>query len=160
VTVRILAIDPGPVESAYAMVDATTRRPIEVGKLHNDDMLDLLLGWTSWADVVAIEMIASYGMAVGSEVFDTCLWIGRFDMAFGCREAELVFRRDVKLHHCHSAKAKDANITQALIDRFAPGVPNRGKGTKAEPGWFYGFKSDIWAAYALAVYVADTKAVA
>jgi hypothetical protein len=57
-----------------------------------------------------------------------------------CREAELVYRRDVKLHHCHSAKAKDANITQALIDRFAPGVPNRGKGTKAEPGWFYGFK--------------------
>jgi hypothetical protein len=88
------------------------------------------------------------------------VWIGRFDSWPTSRptDPELVYRRDVKLHHCHSAKAKDANITQALIDRFAPGVPNRGKGTKAEPGWFYGFKADIWAAYALAVYVADTKA--
>jgi hypothetical protein len=161
VTVRILAIDPGPVESAYALINATTRRPIEVGKLHNDDMLDLLLGWNR-ADVVAIEMIASYGMAVGREVFDTCVWIGRFDMAYdaGGRGAEFVYRRAVKLHHCHSAKAKDANITQALIDRFAPGVPNRGKGTKAEPGWFYGFRADIWQSYALAVYVADMKAAA
>jgi hypothetical protein len=120
-------------------------------------MLDLLLGWTSWGDVVAIEMVASYGMAVGAEVFETCVWIGRFAERSPVTP-ELVYRRDVKLHHCHSAKAKDANITQALIDRFAPGVPNKGKGTKAEPGWFYGFRADIWQAYALAVYVADTKA--
>jgi hypothetical protein len=69
---------------------------------------------------------------------------------------DLVYRADVKLHHCHSSKAKDSNITQALIDRFASGVPNHGKGSKAAPGWFYGFKADIWAAYALAVYTADT----
>ena len=30
-------------------------------------------------------------------------------------------------------------------------------GTKAEPGWFYGFRADVWQAYALAVYVADTS---
>ena len=46
-------------------------------------------------------------------------------------------RRDVKLHHCGQARAKDANITQALVDRFAPGEPNKGKGTKAEPEFFY-----------------------
>jgi hypothetical protein len=85
------------------------------------------------------------------------VWIGRFAERSPVTP-ELVYRRDVKLHHCHSAKAKDANITQALIDRFAPGVPNKGKGTKAEPGWFYGFRADIWQSYALAVYVADTKA--
>ena len=62
----------------------------------------------------------------------------------------------MKIHHCGSVKAKDANITQALVDRFASGVPNHGKGSKASPGWFYGFKADIWQAYALAVYTADT----
>ena len=41
--------------------------------------------------------------------------------------------------------------------RFAHGQPNHGKGTKAQPGWFYGFHADIWQAYALAVYAADTR---
>jgi hypothetical protein len=61
------------------------------------------------------------------------------------------------LHHCHSAKAKDSNIRQALADRFAPGEPNYGKGTKANQGWFYGFSADVWQAYALAVYAADQE---
>ena len=110
-------------------------------------------------DPSRLEMIASYGMAVGKEVFETCVWIGRLlqvheeNRVF--HPAHLVYRRDVKLHHCHSAKAKDANITQALIDRFASGQPNRGKGTKARPGWFYGFAADIWQAYALAVLASD-----
>jgi len=42
------------------------------------------------------------------------------------------------------------------VDRFAPGESNHGKGTKAEPGWFYGFAKDVWQATALAVYAADT----
>jgi hypothetical protein len=48
-----------------------------------------------------------------------------------------------------------ATIGAAIVDRFASGQPNRGKGTKAKPGWFYGFRADIWQAYALAVLVAD-----
>jgi hypothetical protein len=151
----VLAIDPGPVESAYALIDAADRWPREVGKIPNAEVFPWLRDARQDGDTVAIEMVASYGMAVGREVFETCVWIGRFLEATG-GAAELVYRRDVKLHHCHSAKAKDANITQALIDRFASGQPNRGKGTKAEPGWFHGFRADIWQAYALAVYVADT----
>ena len=158
---RILAIDPGNEESAYALIDADTRRPIDVGKIDNHDLLRWIAGNLNLTQPpvhhVAIEMVASYGMAVGRDVFETCVWIGRF--AHHCesyvRDVELVYRRDVKLHHCGSVKAKDANITQALIDRFACGEPNRGKGTKAEPGWFHGFRADIWQAYALAVLIAD-----
>jgi hypothetical protein len=158
---RILAIDPGNTESAYAVIDQATCRPFEFGKIPNLELRDRL--WTVApsqivADHAAIEMIASYGMAVGAEVFETCVWIGRFHTALECAsgyEPTLVKRQPVKLHHCQSAKAKDANITQALIDRFAYGQPNRGKGTKAQPGWFHGFAADVWQAYALAVYVAD-----
>jgi len=161
---RILAIDPGNVESGWCVVDAETRKPLAFDKSANAQVLELAYGYLPdgiEADRRAIEMVASYGMAVGREVFETCVWIGRFAEAMtdgrGDGLPDLIYRRDIKLHHCHSAKAKDANVRQALVDRFAPGQPNHGKGTKAEPGWFHGFRADVWQAYALAVYVADVR---
>ena len=151
---RILAIDPGNNESGIAVIDVATRRPLHIGKIPNDAVLKAIVA----QDVrrVGIEMIASYGMPVGQEVFDTCVWVGRFqEVATRRMPTELVYRRDVKLHHCHSSKATDATVTQALVDRFARGQKNRGKGTKADPGWFHGFRADIWQSYALAVYIAD-----
>ena len=157
---RVLAIDPGNVESGWCVIDET-RRPLYHGKYGNEMLAGLVRNGASLGDpdTLAVEMVASYGMAVGKEVFETCVWIGRFleaseDNPWLFRR-QRIYRRDVKLHHCHSAKAKDSNIRQALVDRFAPGQPNHGKGTKAEPGWFYGFRADVWQAYALAVYVAD-----
>lgn len=153
---RTLAIDPGNVESAYVVIGADYR-PIKFGKIRND----LLLGGELVGIAVqstVIEMVASYGMAVGADVFETCVWIGRFYQGLttgGYGPVQLVKRLPVKTHHCHSAKATDANIRQALVDRFALGQPNHGKGTKKDPGWFYGFHSDVWAAYALAVYHLD-----
>jgi hypothetical protein len=151
----ILAIDPGPTHSAYTLIDHDCR-PLDFGKLPNDDLRLLLDGSFAWqAEHIAIEMVASYGMPVGAEVFDTCVWIGRYLEATG-GTAQLVKRGPIKLHHCNSARANDANITRALVDRFAPGEPNRGKGTKHAPGWFHGFAADMWQAYALAIYIADT----
>ena len=67
----------------------------------------------------------------------------------------LVKRQPVKLHHTGSPKAGDTDVRHALIDRFAPGVRNFGKGTKDAPGWFHGFHKDVWQAYALAVFMVD-----
>jgi hypothetical protein len=158
--VTILAIDPGDTHSAFAEIEEGTCRPLEVGKVPNDELLKALrlpavrVGGRV-DDRIAIELISSYGMPVGREVFDTCIWIGRFIEA-ALVWPQLVSRKDVVLHHCRSTRASDANVTQALIDRFTPGARNRGKGTKADPGWFHGFHHDVWQAYALAVYVADT----
>jgi hypothetical protein len=75
---------------------------------------------------MVIEMIASYGMPVGKEVFDTYVWIGRFAEASGM-PTNYIYRKDEKMNICHSMRAKDSNIRQALIDRF--GVV----GTKKNP---------------------------
>lgn len=153
---RILAIDPGNEMSGYAVVDADTRRPLRFGKIDNGELRELIQsGEFADVDRVFIEMIASYGMAVGAEVFHTCVWIGRYLELLNNRPVKLVPRLTIKLHHCHSSKATDANVSRALKDRFAAGVRNHGKGTKAEPGFFYGFAADAWQAYALGVYAAD-----
>jgi len=157
----LLAIDPGNTASGWVLIDVATRRPLEHGKTPNDELLERIDWGLGEAGTTAVEMVASYGMAVGAEVFETCVWIGRFTEAirryrFDLQAPRLVYRRDIKLHHCASARANDSNIRQALVDRFAPGQPNHGKGTKTQPGWFWGFHADIWQAYALGVYAADT----
>lgn len=157
----ILAIDPGNTESGYVVIDKKTLKPIYASKMNNNEILEFIQDQVDGIldiEHVAIEMVASYGMAVGASVFETCVWIGRF---YECCKENLdidptfIFRKDEKLNLCGSMKAKDSNIVQALIDRFAPNTPNKGKGTKKEPGWFYGFKKDIWQAYAVAVTYYD-----
>ena len=154
---KLLAIDPGPIHSAYVLVETDQLAPKWFDKIPNEELLDLR--WLVLADAVAIEQIGHYGtgMPAGQTVFDTCVWIGRYIQARHNDNVLLVPRRDVKLHLCGSAKATDGNVIQALVDRFAPNERNHGKGVKNQPGWFYGFYADIWQSYALAVYVADTK---
>jgi hypothetical protein len=157
---RLLSIDPGNTESAFTVVDEACR-PLRIGKLSNEDLLSTLVDLAEdGLDEARIEMVASYGMAVGADVFETCVWIGRFEQTLLYTlgvPTERQVRLPVKLHHCHDSKAKDSNIIQALVDRFARGQKNRGKGTKGSPGWFHGFADDIWQAYALAVYAVDQK---
>lgn len=151
----ILAIDPGNEESAYCVIDKETYKPVDFDKINNEDLIIKLDSIIDKYDiyVVAIEKIASYGMAVGASVFDTCIWIGRFYERCITKVGDIcyIYRKDEKMNLCHSMKAKDSNIRQALIDRF--GVV----GTKKEKGWFYGFKKDIWAAYAVGVTWLDKQ---
>jgi hypothetical protein len=98
-------------------------------------------------DHLAIEMIASYGMAVGAEVFETCVWIGRLVAAWAGPHT-FVHRREVKLHLCGDSRAKDANIRQALIDRYGPGK-ERAIGKVKAPGPLYGVTADQWSAVAV-----------
>jgi hypothetical protein len=160
--VRILALDPGPTETAFIEYDG--EKPRNWGIAPNDTsieggMLDLLDAMSNQMVIehLAIEGIACYGMAVGKETFDTCIWIGRFIEAWG-RQWSLVYRPDVKLHLCKSARAKDANVRQALIDKFGP-TKEKAVGVKASPGPLYGIKSHCWSALAVAVTYCETTAL-
>lgn len=145
---RILSIDPGTDESGWVILDG-----IEVsasGVTSNDLMLSRIsCAEVMGVDELAIEMIASYGMSVGREVFETCVWIGRFQQAWRSPDdVKLIYRRDVKLHLCGTTKAKDANVRQALIDLLGP------QGKKSTPGPTYGVKSHAWAALGVGVTAA------
>ena len=69
----------------------------------------------------------------------------------------MITKNQVRFHHCGQPRAKDSNIIQSLCDKYAYGVRNRGKGVKKEPGFFYGFKEDVWDAFALCAYYVETK---
>lgn len=151
----ILAIDPGNVESAYCFISEENYKPLNFDKVENQKLLEIIEEYKEFIDKAAIEMVASYGMAVGKTVFDTCVWIGRFvqklkDLKIKrLNDIAYIYRKDVKMNLCQSMRAKDSNIRQALIDRF--GVV----GTKKAQGWFYGFRSDIWSAYAVGITYLD-----
>lgn len=146
---NFIAIDPGDNQSAFVQFgdgDIVARQI-----MNNYDLLHFLKSKIIDGDpkTLAIEMIASYGMPVGKSVFDTCIWVGRFIQAWDAykRPYTLIYRKEVKISICGTLKAKDANIRQALIDRYG------GKsaiGTKKNPGPLYGFAKDLWSALAVA----------
>lgn len=160
-TIRILAIDPGNIESGVATIEMPDFQLLSFGKIKNEELLQAFEEWfavDSNIDAVAVEMVASYGMAVGKTVFDTCVWIGRFSQALEMHglTVNYVYRKDEKMCLCGSMKAKDSNIRQALIDRYAKHDFKNGKGIKKNPDTFYGVSKDVWQAIAVGVTYYET----
>jgi len=149
----ILGIDPGPKEHAFVWWDWQEKRVVELQTRPSFEVLYSSTQRSLLANVqdIACEWIESYGMAVGQEVFRTVAGIGWLAGTIG-REVRMVPRKAVKMHLCNSMRAKDANIRQALIDRFGS------QGTKKSPGPLFGVSSHYWAALAVAVYAAETPA--
>lgn len=155
---RIVAIDPGPTQSAVVAYDTVSRTPTFHLKAENPAILNVLwdLGGDPTSTGCVIEEMVSYGMTAGRSMFQTCIWAGRFAQAWRFRtgrEVAWLPRPVVKNHLCFSARATDKDIREELIHRF--GQP----GTKKERGVTYGFAGDQWAALAVAVVYAERQAV-
>ena len=99
----ILAIDAGNEESGYCLMDAITYKPIEFGKISNEQMLMKVIELNY--DKLILEMVASYGMPVGASVFETCVWIGRFIQARNCSDFDYIYRKEEKIN-CTSSKLR------------------------------------------------------
>lgn len=148
---KYIGIDPGPDASALVAFDGEKvcehyiRGNLEIMRAFRQE-------FSGGIAAICFEQIESYGMAVGSSIHETTFWTGRmFQVAvecFGIGRVDRMPRKRVKHHLCHSIKAKDANVRQALIDRFGG---DRAQGRKAEPGPLYGIRSHEWAALAVAV---------
>jgi hypothetical protein len=149
----IFAIDPGTTQSGYVIIDRKTGFVHECGVMDNFKLKIMLRQALDFDRkmILVMEMIGSMGMAVGKEVFETCVWIGRFMEAWP-GVTKLVYRNQIKVHLCGTTKAKDTNIRQALIDMYGG---SKAIGTKKEPGPLYCVKSHAWSALAVAQYAMD-----
>jgi len=166
---EIIAIDPGTEKTAWVVMESETKRIVDYGITPNHEMLDMLDTVHSKyfhgkikPGHMAIEMIASMGMAVGQSVFETAVWIGRFIerwRTYGLAY-ELIYRADEKLHLCGNPRAKDSNIRVAIMDSYS--VDENGDridpvGNKRNPGPLYGISKDVWSAIAVAKVALETK---
>lgn len=155
----LFAIDPGYERSAVVALACNNQRVLGGVVLPNAEVAPWIIAEMFAGDSVAIEMVASYGMPVGREVFDTCVWIGRFFEALSHQaHIRLITRAEVKLHLCGQTRGvNDAVLRQRLIDRYGPGKP-AAIGTKKYPGPLYGIKGDMWQALALGIAACETNA--
>ncbi len=147
----ILGIDPGPNQTAFALWCGDHLGLFNI--LPNEEFISWIRVQSAMGSIPAIEMIQSFGMPVGKEIFETVLLIGRVIEIYDCQglKANLVYRKDIKLHFCGTNRAKDSNIRQVLIDRFGE------VGTKKNPGKLYGISKDMWSALAIATYYGDLQ---
>ena len=156
---KILSLDPGTTLTAFVVGDGYT--PITFAKIDNNELLALIPALIEKYSIEdsAIEMIASYGKGVGREVFETCVWIGRFHEAIlRCGvSVTYIYRKDVKMNLCGKTKVKDTDIRKALIARFAKHDFVNGKGTKDNPDVFRGVAADVWAAIGVLTTYLDKR---
>lgn len=155
--VKILALDVGTEESGYCLLDNYSFKPLSFGKVKNEELLQIVK-YEDY-DILVYEKFACYGMAVSQTVFQSVEWNGRYIQSALDRgkDIQAVFRKDEKMTLCGTMKAKDTNIRQALIDRFAKFDFKNGKGTKTNPDFFYGFSKDMWSAYAVGITYLDRR---
>ncbi len=149
-------LDPGTERSA--LVAFNGERVLFHVVAENAELLEKL-SEPVWANlgrpILIIEKIESYGMAVGESTFTTVFWSGRFAQAWFPRRFEQMGRRIVKQHLCHTARATDSNIRQAILDRFGG---EKAIGRKASQGPLYGLKGHEFAALAVALTFYDQHA--
>ena len=145
----VICIDPGTNESGVVIFDG--KSIIDKWSAYNNTELIEWLRSEEDLRLMAIEGVASYGMAVGKTTFETVEWIGRFREAFGFSKTTKIFRKDVKLFLCGSLRAKDANVRQRILDIFP--ANGGGKipqiGTKKYQGDLYGVTSHAMSALAI-----------
>ena len=144
---NVLGIDPGPVESAFALV-SPGQEVLRAGKEPNEKLLaDLKADPPAH---VSVESIQSYGAPVGRSTFETCYTIGRIlqvcaDLGIPC---DLYPRPEYTRRICGVGKISDAVLRQALLLRF-------GGDKKGEPLHALKGNSDKRSAFAVAVFHID-----
>ncbi len=178
---HLLAIDPGTTNSAYSVL--TDRYEIvSSADTENDAVLKLVIDG-EYDDLVIEGMQprllnmqstatkSARPQMIGSETYETCIWIGRFIQAAKHRgkPVHMVYRSEERSAIIPSKKNRlpplpastgksiDSQIRAGLIARFAKHDKRNGKGTAKNRDTFYGFQGDMWASFAVGVTWLDKQ---
>jgi hypothetical protein len=121
---KIIGIDPGTTESGVCIIDVAGGKIkiLQCEKLHNESIRRLLQDKLYLGDPdyeAACETMQCMGMAVGQEVFETCMHIGRYQQI--CEglgtELQMYKRHDyARFFMGKVRKVTDAGLYQALRD--------------------------------------------
>lgn len=123
---KILAIDPGPEESAIVLYDVEEKTiqsdSVKPAIEDNDTILKLIRKGKKQADLFAVEQVVSYGNVAGASVHETSYWSGRFvqQWDYKARKTIRIPRPDIKLYLCNTVRAGNPEVRRALIERFGP----------------------------------------
>ena len=146
----ILGIDPGPTVSAWASWDSEDRQCCGSATIGNQDFLDRMRN--ALIDTVCIEDVAFYGRVLNSETFETLRMIGRLQEIFP--QHRLVTFPVKALHFCNArSKVTSGQIAQVLMARYG------NKGTKKQPGAFFGVSGHQWDAIACGIWLAEQETI-
>jgi hypothetical protein len=149
--VLILGIDPGPVESAYCLIDRRYRI-LATGKV---DVGRLIRGLRcSPPAQVAMETIKGYGKRVGAETFETCRAEGRIHQV--CQDLRIPCHLYSRMKYGKTLVGdgrviNDTLLRRALLERF-------GGDKKGEPLCPLKGATDLRSAFAVAAYHIDVTA--
>lgn len=162
----LFALDPGSEKSAW--VTMLEGKLLDFAIEDNDELILRIHRGQVSGDIMILEFTKAFAMPIRTQaksgmmffptqVLDTAVVVGRLWEAFTHGDearVELLSRRDVKHHLCGGSQAKDAQIREAMIDRFG-GTKAKAVGLKKNPGPLYGVSKDVWAALAVGVTYRD-----
>ena len=115
---NIFAIDPGTTDSAFVLYNTNDNEVLDKGKENNNILLsrvhennDIMM-----CDAFVVEMIASYGMPVGAEVFET-------------KDGSIAFTHLKKAVKDESVRliGIDEELYKSMNPRFLEAIKKRGK---------------------------------
>lgn len=156
---KILSIDPGPVNSGFAVfLDGSLQ---QAGKASNVDLRSLIRCLATEPSRMVVVIEGMRNPHADEQTFKTCYEIGRF-----VEKAEtigvstvLVYRHEIKKHWLGTVKGGDKEIREALVEHYGGWVqvPTKTKNARnpfrnEPPAALKDVKADAWSALAIGLY--------
>jgi hypothetical protein len=142
----LIAIDPGTWDSGVVQLDSAGQI-VAAAQMDNEHVLRLIAEAAPGTELV-IEMLHFQSKAVGFDVMESLVWIGRF-MERAAHLSVYRIRRDDLRYFWDASADADGTIREAMISEL--GGKELAIGTKKRPGPLFGASKHCYQALALAL---------